>query len=261
MRNGRRMPSVHAILQSGNLYMFTMHNPVRWVDPSGLFAITPIGMGGIFGPTPSAIIISPLLVSIKNPKKMQVDGGVGGGTTVRWANAGASTRTFPDPATRPTNASINNTGAVRTTTPTTTASQVTTPATTPITINQSSVRTATTNHFLQQPGATANTGRGANHLRHNPNATGPHFTYRVNSAGSVTNIAEWTPNPKNPTGYDLAKRIDVTGRAHPNSVTGQSVPTPHVHGTSVNPVVGGVRPAEFHDIPSWATDMATPIKI
>ena len=25
-----------AILQSGNLFMFTVHNPVRWIDPSGL---------------------------------------------------------------------------------------------------------------------------------------------------------------------------------------------------------------------------------
>jgi len=27
-----------AIAQSGNLFMFVMHNPVRWVDPTGLFA-------------------------------------------------------------------------------------------------------------------------------------------------------------------------------------------------------------------------------
>ena len=42
MRNDRYMPSVHAILQSGNLYMFTLHNPVRWVDPSGLYIKCPI---------------------------------------------------------------------------------------------------------------------------------------------------------------------------------------------------------------------------
>jgi len=39
MRNGRYIPNVHAILQSGNLYLFTMHNPVNFTDPSGLFAI------------------------------------------------------------------------------------------------------------------------------------------------------------------------------------------------------------------------------
>jgi len=30
--------STNAILQSGNLFMFAMHNPVRWSDPLGLFA-------------------------------------------------------------------------------------------------------------------------------------------------------------------------------------------------------------------------------
>ena len=31
--------SPSAITQAGNLFMFVMHNPVRWRDPSGLFAI------------------------------------------------------------------------------------------------------------------------------------------------------------------------------------------------------------------------------
>ena len=44
MRNDRYMPSVHAILQSSNLFMFTMHNPVRWVDPGGTFAVDPWAM-------------------------------------------------------------------------------------------------------------------------------------------------------------------------------------------------------------------------
>jgi len=30
-----------AMLQAANLYLFTMHNPVRWVDPSGLAAQRP----------------------------------------------------------------------------------------------------------------------------------------------------------------------------------------------------------------------------
>jgi len=34
-RNGRNMPSSLAIMQSSNLFMYTMHNPIRWVDPSG----------------------------------------------------------------------------------------------------------------------------------------------------------------------------------------------------------------------------------
>jgi len=33
------MSDAASIIQSGNLYMFTMHNPVRWRDPSGRAAI------------------------------------------------------------------------------------------------------------------------------------------------------------------------------------------------------------------------------
>jgi len=39
IRNGRLMPDSWTILQAGNLYMFVMHNPVRFLDPSGLNAI------------------------------------------------------------------------------------------------------------------------------------------------------------------------------------------------------------------------------
>jgi len=41
LRNDRYMPSIHAILQSGNLFVYTMNNPVRWVDPDGTFAVCP----------------------------------------------------------------------------------------------------------------------------------------------------------------------------------------------------------------------------
>jgi len=41
MRNDRYVPSVHAILQSGNLFVYTMNNPVRWIDPNGTFAVCP----------------------------------------------------------------------------------------------------------------------------------------------------------------------------------------------------------------------------
>jgi len=36
---GNMQGSNAAIAQSGNLYMFTMHNPVMWTDPTGLFAV------------------------------------------------------------------------------------------------------------------------------------------------------------------------------------------------------------------------------
>jgi len=35
-----------AIAQSANLFMFVMHNPVRFTDPTGLFAILPSGLKG-----------------------------------------------------------------------------------------------------------------------------------------------------------------------------------------------------------------------
>jgi len=35
---GNMQGSSAAIAQSGNLFMFVMHNPIRWVDPTGLFA-------------------------------------------------------------------------------------------------------------------------------------------------------------------------------------------------------------------------------
>ena len=45
--NNRNMQSNNAaILQSGNLFMFVMHNPVRYVDPSGLMAALPRAIGG-----------------------------------------------------------------------------------------------------------------------------------------------------------------------------------------------------------------------
>jgi len=44
MRNDRYVPSIHAIIQSGNLFMYTMHNPVRWVDPDGTFVLCPVAL-------------------------------------------------------------------------------------------------------------------------------------------------------------------------------------------------------------------------
>ena len=41
LRNNRNMPSIHAIIQAGNLYVYTINNPVRWVDSSGLMIYCP----------------------------------------------------------------------------------------------------------------------------------------------------------------------------------------------------------------------------
>ncbi|MCL2400911.1 MAG: hypothetical protein FWC91_14365 [Defluviitaleaceae bacterium] len=45
-RNNRRVPNGHAIMQAGNLFVFTMNNPVMFVDPSGRIAIPAIKGGG-----------------------------------------------------------------------------------------------------------------------------------------------------------------------------------------------------------------------
>jgi len=47
MLNDRYVPSVHAIMQAGNLYVYTLNNPIMWVDPSGRIAITASVIGGI----------------------------------------------------------------------------------------------------------------------------------------------------------------------------------------------------------------------
>jgi len=39
LRNDRYVPSIHAILQSGNLFAFGMNNPVMFIDPSGRVAV------------------------------------------------------------------------------------------------------------------------------------------------------------------------------------------------------------------------------
>ena len=71
-RNGRYMPNPHAILQAGNLYVFTMNNPVMFIDPTGLFAQAvwqgfvsfvqsiPTAVGGFGSATAEAV---PLFVS------------------------------------------------------------------------------------------------------------------------------------------------------------------------------------------------------
>jgi len=54
--------SRNVMAQAGNLYMFVMHNPVRWVDPTGLSAAIPmamLGTGGIFGPVGPSILRPP----------------------------------------------------------------------------------------------------------------------------------------------------------------------------------------------------------
>jgi hypothetical protein len=90
-------------------------------------------------------------------------------------------------------------------------------------------------------------GRGANHLKPDPSAQGAHSTFKMDpTTGRVTGHAEWQPNPRNPSCFDQAKRVDVTGAPHYNKVTGERVPTPHTHGKDIP---GGVRPATPDEVP------------
>jgi hypothetical protein len=86
-------------------------------------------------------------------------------------------------------------------------------------------------------------GRGSNSLQPDPNASGDHSTFKTDSSGKVTNYAEWKANPQNPSGFDEGKRVDLSGAPHFDKVTGQDIPTPHVHEG------GGVRPALPEEIP------------
>ncbi len=93
-----------------------------------------------------------------------------------------------------------------------------------------------------------NACRGKNNLQPDPSAEGSHSTFKRDARGRVTNHAEYQPNPRNPTGFDMGKRVDVTGKGHVNSLTGENVPTPHVNGKDVP---GGVRPATPAELPDW----------
>jgi len=90
-------------------------------------------------------------------------------------------------------------------------------------------------------------GHAANRLKPDPAAEGAHSTFKRDpQTGKVTGQAEWQPNPRNPSGFDQAKRVDVTGDPHFNKATRQDVPTPHVHEKGVP---GGVRPARPDEVP------------
>jgi RHS repeat-associated protein len=82
-----------------------------------------------------------------------------------------------------------------------------------------------------------------NRLQPDPNATGPHSTFRRGPDGRITHTATYRPNPRNPSGFQEVRRVDVTGKAHRNP-DGTTVPTPHVHEPRMP-----VRPARPDEIP------------
>ena len=57
IRNGRNMPSVHAMMQASNLYAYCINNPIMYADPSGRIIGAVIGavIGGVVGGVSAAI--------------------------------------------------------------------------------------------------------------------------------------------------------------------------------------------------------------
>lgn len=79
-------------------------------------------------------------------------------------------------------------------------------------------------------------------------ASGPHTTWKSDpQTGEITRHETWTPNPRNPNGWDKVQSTDITGAPHINKQTGEAVPTPHTQGKNIP---GGVRPAEPSEIPN-----------
>jgi hypothetical protein len=91
----------------------------------------------------------------------------------------------------------------------------------------------------------AKAGRGGNRLKPVASAEGPHSTFKRGQDGNISNTATYEPNPKNPSGFDEVKRVDLTGAPH-NNPDGTDVPTPHVKERGQK----GVRPAKPEEIPA-----------
>jgi hypothetical protein len=91
-----------------------------------------------------------------------------------------------------------------------------------------------------------NSGRGKNHLEPDKTAQGDHSTFRTDpKTGKTTNTATYEKNPRNPSGFQETKRVDVTGKPHIHSKTKEPIPTPHV----IEPKQKNPRPARPDELP------------
>jgi hypothetical protein len=91
-----------------------------------------------------------------------------------------------------------------------------------------------------------NTGRGSNHQKPDSEAQGDHSTFRTDpKTGKITNTATYEKNPKNPSGFQEKKRVDVTGKPHIHSKTKEPIKTPHV----IEPKQKNPRPARADELP------------
>jgi len=222
-----------SLAQSGNLFLFTMNNPVRWVDPTGLFALSPwLQPGGGLQLAPQLGPSGAIWDAIRNAgggvaanqktpldKQQNLESGAqGGGKPGGGKSAGG--RGDGTPGGAPGSSAGGHPTSSSTPKP---------PAPNPPANNN----------------APANTGRGANHLRPDASARGAHTTYRRDASGRVTHYATWEPNSRNPSGFQEVLRGDMVGNSHYNKVTRQNVPTPHIHGGGTP---GGVRAAQSCEI-------------
>ncbi len=105
-------------------------------------------------------------------------------------------------------------------------------------------RAAVTGAVVKAVVGAALTGKGKNRIGPTPGATGAHSSIKRDENGRITNTATYEPNPKNPSGFQEVKRVDVTGSSH-KAPDGTEVPTPHVHESGTK----GVRPANSDEIP------------
>ena len=86
-----------------------------------------------------------------------------------------------------------------------------------------------------------------NKVEPHPDAEGAHTTWKTDpQTGKITRHETYTPNVKNPSGFDKVQSTDLTGAPHINKNTGDAIPTPHTQGKGIP---GGVRPATADEIP------------
>jgi len=79
------------------------------------------------------------------------------------------------------------------------------------------------------------------------NADGAHTTWKTDpQTGKITRHETWTPNARNPRGFDKVQSTDIKGVPHINKRTGEAIQTPHTQGKNIP---GGVRPARPDEIP------------
>ncbi len=83
-------------------------------------------------------------------------------------------------------------------------------------------------------------------LEPNKDANGDHTTFIKDLWGIILRYATYVVNVLNPNKFDEVKRVDLYGNKHFNKVSGENIPTPHVHEKNIP---GEVRPANPDEIP------------